>query len=368
MISTNNTLGCLPKAIARNLFIGTAVLILSIILGGPKIYISLNAAIISFCLLLLPYIAITWWSIWALAHGKKSQSLVTSGPYALARNPMYAAIIFILNPALGILFRSWFLLFAVIPVYFSWRACVRNEESDLVLKFGAAYNDYAKNTPRFWPNLRRLNPFLFYGTAGILIFLFSFIFLNSSALYLRWVVFETHGEIVYDKPAVTPSVSEPIQFQPFPVSEPQERADYNPSDNAVIISRLNIHAPLVSSVSGTSQKELNEGLNQGVILYPGSARPNQNGEVVLSGHSSIYPWVKTEYGQIFTLLDKLQAGDIVSLVYDHQQYDYRVTGQEVLNPGQVRISETDEQAIKLVTCWPIGTAAKRLVVYGELIK
>lgn len=354
---------------------------MSIILGGPKIYISLNAAIISFCLLLLPYIAITWWSVWALARGKKSGALVTSGPYALARNPMYGAIIFILNPALGILFRSWLLALAIIPVYFSWRACVKSEENELTARFGAAYTGYAKETPRFFPDLRRLNPILFYGAVGLVIFLLSFIFLNSNALYLRWVVFEVNGKIVYDEPSpkkvsFSPTsipLSSSIPYVPgvsLPLSGPMPEtmaANYNDSPDTIIISKLGINAPLLWA-SGTAQKQLNESLNKGVILYPGSAVPGQSGEVVLSGHSSIFPWVKTQYGQVFTLLDKLQPGDTVSLVYGHRQYDYMITGQEVLMPDQVKISDTDQPVLKMTTCWPIGTSAKRLVVYGELIR
>ncbi|MDD2753820.1 MAG: sortase [Candidatus Portnoybacteria bacterium] len=365
-----NLLGCLPRAAFRNLLIGAAALILGILLGGPKIYISLASAIIVFCLMLIPYIAITWWSVWALAKDKAKGTLVTDGPYAYSRNPMYAAIIFLLNPSLGILFRSWILLLACAPIYFSWRSYVRGEERGaLAAKFGAAHNEYMKNTARFFPNLRKISPVLFYSATGFLIFLISFIFLNFSALYLRWVVFETKGEIVYDTPS--PQASAPSQSFPespgqiFPPSANQ--ADYNAADNSIFIEKLGIRAPLIQ-VSGTTQKELNDGLNQGVILYPGSALPEQSGEVVLSGHSSVFPWVKTRYGQVFTLLDNLKAGDIVSLVYNHRQYDYKITDQEILTPDKVKISDTNRQTLKLVTCWPIGAALKRLVVYGELIK
>lgn len=375
-----NSLGCLPKAIFGNFLIGAAVLILSILLGGPKIYISLNAAIISFCALMVPYIAITWWSILSVSQGVKNQELITSGPYGLVRNPMYAAIIFILNPALGILFRSWLLILAVIPIYFIWRRCVISEESgSLAAKFGAAHDEYLKKTPRFFPNLRQINPFLSYGLAGLLIFSASFIFLNFNAIYLRWVVFEADGKITYDEPAPQKSIFPSVQpnAEPggdnyfLPSSSPSAPApgspEYNSNPNMIIINRLGVRAPLVLA-GGTTQKELNEALNQGVIIYPGSAWPGENGEVVLSGHSSIYPWVKTQYGQVFTLLDKLQAGDTVSLIYNHRQFDYQITKQEILNPNQVKISSSDQPALKLTTCWPIGTSAKRLVVYGELIK
>ncbi|MBU4142476.1 sortase [Patescibacteria group bacterium] len=358
-----NLLGCLPKAIARNLFIGAGALILGIMLGGPKIYISLPAAITTFCLLLVLYIAITWWSIGALARSGQNGALVTSGPYALTRNPMYAGIIFILNPALGILFRSWLLVLAVIPIYFSWRQCVRGEETGaLAAKFGQAHLDYMKSTARFFPNLRLVHPILFYGAAGLLIFLASFIFLNSSALYLRWVAWEASGEITYDKPGKINSGFASNVSQPAGQS-----ASYNPGPNAIFISQLNVRAPLVNS-AGPSQNEINMALNQGVVLYPGSALPGQAGEVFLTGHSSVFPWNKTEYGQVFTMLDELEAGDTVSLVYNNQQYDYQIIGKEILSPNQVKISATDEPRLALMTCWPIGTALKRLVVYGELIR
>ena len=234
--SVKNLLGCLPKALLGNFIVGAAALLASIFLGGPKIYISLNTAIIVFCVLLVPYIILTWWSIWALARGGKNGALVTSGPYALSRNPMYAAVIFILNPALGILFRSWLLFLAVVPIYFIWQKFIRAEEKGpLIAKFGQTHAEYLKTTPRFWPDLRKINPVLFYASAGVLIFLVSFIYLNFSALYLRWVVWETRGKIIYDKPVKTKSG--------FMSSDSQlagQSASYNPGPNAVLINKLNI--------------------------------------------------------------------------------------------------------------------------------
>lgn len=372
----DNLLGCLPKALLGNFLIGALALLLGIALGGPKIFIEPKTAWLIFCLILAIYAVVTWWSVGALAGRPAGEDLVTSGPYRFSRHPMYAAIIFLLNPALAVLFRSWLLLLAAIPIYFFWRRCVRAEERTLAAKFGAAYSDYQKAVRPFFPGLRRLNIFLFYGAAAVLLFSGSFIFLNASALYLRWVAWEDRGRIVYDQrlpvisswPKVVQDLPGGSQYS-LPSAEPMavNRADYNESGNGLLIEKLGVRAPLVQA-AGTTQKELNSALNLGVILYPGSAWPGQNGEVVISGHSSVFPWVKTQYGQVFTLLDKLEAGDTISLVYNHRQYDYRVTGQKVLLPSQVVISDTDQPVLKLVTCWPVGTANKRLVVYAELIK
>jgi len=318
-----------------------------------------------------------------------TRCLVTAAPYRWVRHPMYAAILWLLNPALATLLRSWILLFALIPIYLIWKSAVAAEEKFLAAKFGSAYEDYQKAVWPFFPNLARVNKALFYGLAGAAIFLVAFVVLNFSAVYLRWTFYEQQTKITYDDPAQKqPS---PFYFQqmfesgglsplpaqaynntgavgtPAPNYNLNYKPNYNAQPNVIIISKINIRAPLVTPVSD-SDKDLNRALNQGVIIYPGSVLPGQNGEILLSGHSSIYPWISTRYGQVFTLLDKLSAGDTVSLVYNNYQYDYRITGKQILWPKDVKISDTRQPVLTLVTCWPIGTTLKRLVVTGELIQ
>ncbi len=376
-LSLKEILGCLPRALLGNFLIGGLALVLGIALGGPKIYIDLDTAIYVFCGLLIVYSAVTWWSIFTLAKNRMAENLVVQGPYHFVRHPMYGAIIFILNPALGILFRSWWLLLATVPIYFVWRRCLKNEEEFLKQKFGQDFLDYRHRVWPLFPNLRQFNKNLFYLLLGALIFIITFVGLNYSAVYLRWVKWEKQGKITYDQPD-----KKKIPFSPLPTSGTlpanyNERLDlptggtlpanYNERSDSIVIGKLNIEAPLVLA-NGTSQNELNSALNQGVIFYPGSALPGQNGEVFLSGHSSVYPWNKTPYGQVFTLLDKLEAGDTVSLIYNHRQYDYLITNKEILPPNQVKISATSEPRLTLFTCWPIGTSFKRLLVRGELIR
>lgn len=369
--------GCLPQALLVNFIIGALFLGLGKLFGGPSIYIEQNSALYAFLTLLGLFLLVAGWSIFTLAKNKIAQNLVTDGPYQYVRHPMYSAIIFLLNPALAILFRSWLLLLAVILIYFIWRKAVRSEEKCLEEKFGQDYYQYQSATWSFVPNLWKLNKVLFYPITALLIFTVAFICLNFSAVYLRWVFYEQpEKKIIYDDPTKQPS---PSSFQQMfesgssqPSSENQEtlldyKPNYSEQPNFIIIPKINVRAPLVFA-TGTSQKELNDALNQGVIIYPGSALPGQRGEVFLSGHSSIFPWVKSAYGQVFTLLDKLEAGDIVSLIYNHYQYDYRIVGKQVLAAKDTKISSTNQPTLTLMTCWPIGTALKRLVVRGELIR
>lgn len=370
-------LGCLPKAITGNFLIGIFFLLLSILLGGPKIYIELPEAVIAFCFLLVLYIALTWWSIWTLAKGRARNNLVIEGPYRFVRNPMYSAIIFILNPALGILFRSWPLLLSSILIYFLWKKCIIKEEKCLEEKFGQAYRDYRLKVGCFFPRIWQINKPIFYSLLAISIFSTTFVLLNFSSFYLRWTAWEKKGEIVYDQSFTQPldsfsrdnepaNTDEP-KFDSFSVLPLSPKANYNASPNSISISKIGINAPIVSA-DGTKQSQLNAALDQGVVLYPGSPLPGQSGEVALTGHSSVFPWNKTSYGQVFALLDKVEKGDVISVVYDNYQYDYQVTDKNVLLPSQVKTSPTMEHKLIISTCWPIGTALKRLVVYADLIK
>ncbi|HCX27812.1 MAG TPA: hypothetical protein DHI91_01590 [Candidatus Portnoybacteria bacterium] len=354
--SLKEIFGYMPKAIWWNFVIGAFALLLGIAFGGPKIYIERLTAYVVFFIFLAAYAAIVWWSVLTLAKNKMRESLVTSGPYAFARHPVYSATLLILNTALAVLFRSWLLILAIIPIYFVWRKNIRLEDRYLTTKFGQAHQDYRRATLSLFPNLWRINKKAFYILVGLAVFATAFIILNFPSVYLRWVVFEKSGQITYDEPAKKKSL--------WPTGH---KANYIEKRDSIIINKLGLDVPLVPS-SGTTQTELNAALNQGVIIYPGSALPGQAGEVFLSGHSSVYPWVKTEYGQVFALLDKLETGDVVSLIYDRYQYDYQITGKQILSPKDTRITMTSQPALTLMTCWPIGTSAKRLVVHGELIK
>lgn len=393
---TYSLLGCLPKALTGNFLVGTFFLLLGIILGGPKIYIEIQEAILAFCLLLALYIAITWWSIWTLAKHKARQNLVTSGPYRFIRNPMYAAVIFLLNPALGILFRSWLLVLSSILIYFIWKKSILAEERHLEKKFGQEYINYRLKIGCFFPKLWQTNKITFFSLLAISFFSVTFVFLNFNSFYLRWTIWEQKGEIAYDQSfnqqsGLFNSIQESNANQPdannfpsqqqatflnseektapnsFSILPMSPKSNYNASPNSIYIAKTNTRAPIVSA-DGTKQSQLNAALDQGVILYPGSPLPGQSGEVALTGHSSVFPWNKTSYGQVFALLDKVEKGDVISIVYNNYQYDYQVTGKSVLLANQVKTSATMEQKLLISTCWPIGTALKRLVIYADLIK
>lgn len=358
-----SVLGCLLKGAFWNLCVGLFALLLGAIFGGPKMAIEEETARIAFFVFLGIYLAITIWSVIFLAPQKTGGGLQTGGPYRYVRHPMYSAIIFVLNPALAILLRSWLLLLACLLVYFVWRSAIKNEEKELTESFGESYLRYKKTTWPFFPNLFKINKSLFFALTGLAVFIVVFVALNFQSFYLRTVEWEK--EDAQQNTVQKPSRQRKTEL-PAGQSAEQTRPKYN-KQNSVVIEKTNTDAPLVFS-SGVSQKELNQALNQGVVVYPGSVLPGQSGNLFLTGHSSTYPWNKTDYGQVFALLDKLEPGDAITVYYDQYRYEYQVTKKYVASPDKVSVGGPSQaKSITLMTCWPIGTTWKRLIIEGVMI-
>jgi protein-S-isoprenylcysteine O-methyltransferase Ste14 len=85
----------------------------------------------------------------------KNQTLITDGPFATCRNPLYLCSFM---GILGIAMMSnHVVLMMVIPVLFTmvYYSVIRREEEKLRELFGAQYINYCETTPRFWPRISR---------------------------------------------------------------------------------------------------------------------------------------------------------------------------------------------------------------------
>jgi protein-S-isoprenylcysteine O-methyltransferase Ste14 len=83
----------------------------------------------------------------------KGHELVTQGPYAVVRNPIYLGM-FGGILATGLAFSRWWnLLAAVIVFLIGNRIRIQAEEQLLRETFGAQFDDYARSVPAFVPRL-----------------------------------------------------------------------------------------------------------------------------------------------------------------------------------------------------------------------
>ena len=105
-----------------------------------------------------------------------------------------------------------------------------------------------------------------------------------------------------------------------------------------------------------------ETLNVAPGHIPGTALPQENGNVAIAGHRDTF----------FRNLEKLRDGDSITLTTLTGVYWYRVDSMEVVDPARLDVlAPTKEPTLTLVTCYPfhmIGPAPKRFIVRGHLVR
>ena len=110
---------------------------------------SLLADTLGFVLIVLAAFGRIWSSLYI--SGYKEDRIVTEGPYALVRNPLY---VFSFIGALGMgLATKHLMILAIIAGAFLlyYPLVVLAEERNLQRKFGQVYVEYANRVPRFFP-------------------------------------------------------------------------------------------------------------------------------------------------------------------------------------------------------------------------
>jgi protein-S-isoprenylcysteine O-methyltransferase Ste14 len=86
-----------------------------------------------------------------------AEVLVTSGPFAIIRNPLYAGNFFISLGACAAFnaLMPWVLILFACLYCIQYHFIVRLEEATLEKKFGELYRRYCSAVPRFFPNGRK---------------------------------------------------------------------------------------------------------------------------------------------------------------------------------------------------------------------
>jgi protein-S-isoprenylcysteine O-methyltransferase Ste14 len=112
-------------------------------------------------LLVLAGESLRWWAVGQIGVISRTRTtrlgpLITSGPFALCRNPLYVG-----NLLLWTGFTVWSGLLWMLPVTLGvfilyYRSIIDWEEALLTERFGGAYARYVADTPRWWPRLDRL--------------------------------------------------------------------------------------------------------------------------------------------------------------------------------------------------------------------
>jgi len=132
------------------------------------------------------------------------------------------------------------------------------------------------------------------------------------------------------------------------------------------ISKISVLVPVVGDVDGTNKYTYNKALLSGVAQYKGTALPGQGGNIFIFGHSSTWNG-EGQYAQAFAKLNDLDSGDKIVLYYQNREFIYNVAKKEIVAADDFSsLNPTKSEQVTLMTCWPIGSNLKRLVVVAKL--
>ncbi len=88
-------------------------------------------------------------AVQVLVHVPKGR-LITNGPFAIMRHPLYTSVALLVVPGLGLALGSW-VGFAIGIALYAWsRRFSPNEERELTAQFGRAYDAYRKRVLVPW--------------------------------------------------------------------------------------------------------------------------------------------------------------------------------------------------------------------------
>lgn len=165
--------------------------------------------------------------------------------------------------------------------------------------------------------------------------------------------------ITYEEP-----LPEVVEEEPAPVTI----GNNDPLPLSITIERLNRTVTVLNPTT-RSVADLDAALLKGVVRHPDSATlNNQNGNILILGHSSYLTNVFNKNFQAFNGIQNLTWGDIVKVKSGDTEYTYQVDRvyKEKATTVSVRVW-SNEPKLTLVTCNTFGAKEDRFIVEATLV-
>ncbi len=122
-----------------------------------------------------------------------------------------------------------------------------------------------------------------------------------------------------------------------------------------------IYNPATTTIS-----TLNNYLLKGAVRYPGSGLLGGKGNMFIFGHSTGLKIVQNQAYKTFSNIQKLSAGDEISVFSDNSEYVYKVILVKHVDATKELIEfNTKERMLTLSTCDNFGAKTDRYVVEAE---
>ena len=113
--------------------------------GGPSDLLRAISIVV-----LIPGVTIWIWSVVLILEKVPRGELITSGPYALMKHPIYTSVALLVLPWIGFLLDTWLGASIGIVLYVASRTYAPAEEEALAATFGPAWEAYCATVKLPW--------------------------------------------------------------------------------------------------------------------------------------------------------------------------------------------------------------------------
>jgi sortase A len=142
---------------------------------------------------------------------------------------------------------------------------------------------------------------------------------------------------------------------PSPSQEKRYEPEIGDAVGILKIDRLNAELPIVE---GTDPDDLEKGVGH----YKGSYYPNENGQIVLSGHRDT----------VFRKAGDLIIGDSLKILLPYGEFEYKIKSTKIVDADDMSIItlQNEKEELILTTCYPfrfVGNAPERYIIYAEKV-
>lgn len=187
--------------------------------------------------------------------------------------------------------------------------------------------------------------------AGVVVLLIVFVLGAAVGVYYQNEIF-----------VVIQNYADDADNSPLPTLKPIDLT----KDSVISLPSLSEPLPLVFSDT-LEEDVIQQHLKKGAVVLPLGTNFGEPGNVVVTAHSS-GTQAFGPYRFAFSKLSELEEGSEYTIDTPTAKYHYRVYDKEIVWPSQVDHLPNDERStVTLVTCWPLWTNFKRLLVHSELV-
>lgn len=140
------------------------------------------------------------------------------------------------------------------------------------------------------------------------------------------------------------------------------------ADFSIVIPKIGANQHVIPNVDPDNEDEYLRALMRGVAHAKGTAFPGMKGTTYLFSHSADNFWNVGRYNAVFYLLNKMEKGDEVAIFFNGVRYNYYVTETKIVGDREtdfIKANIGQGEKLILQTCWPPGTAWKRLLVIAQ---